>query len=72
MEEWPCSSQELIGNLIASMPHMCEAVLAVRGDHTKETFSPIVYDYFSVNVASCVFHIPNHDLFDIWCGTEVT
>lgn len=34
LEEWPRIPQELIDTLIASMSHRCEAVLAVRGDHT--------------------------------------
>ena len=33
MEEWPRIPHELIDHLITSMPHRCEAVLAVRGDH---------------------------------------
>ncbi|PSN31491.1 hypothetical protein C0J52_27635 [Blattella germanica] len=30
MEEWPRISQELVANLIASISHSCEALLAVR------------------------------------------
>ena len=34
LDEWHNIPQELIDNLIDSMPRRCEAVLAVRGDHT--------------------------------------
>ena len=34
LEEWNCIPQTLIDTIIASMGNRCEAVLAVRGDHT--------------------------------------
>ncbi|GFW85486.1 transposable element Tcb2 transposase [Trichonephila clavipes] len=34
LEEWNSIPQSLIDNFIASMANRCEAVLAVRGDHT--------------------------------------
>jgi transposase len=34
IEEWRGIPQNLLDNLIDSMPHRCAAVLAVRGDHT--------------------------------------
>lgn len=33
-EEWTRIPQELLDNLVHSMPHRCTAVLGVRGDHT--------------------------------------